>query len=404
MATIDTILSGLDAANQWMNVVSNNLSNLNTTGYKSREVQFEDLLSQTLQGGSAATGTSGGTAPLQVGLGAQIGAVNPNETQGALTQTGVTTDVAIQGNGFLVLSQGGNQLFSRDGALALDSSNNLVQTSTGAKVMGWIAQNGVISSQGAVVPVSLASAQQIAPTATSTMSFAGNVQAGASGGQPLVATVYDSLGNPLNLSFTLTNTGANAWSWSAALSSGGSITGGGSGTLTFSSAGVLTGQTGGPIAITPSDGGAAMSIAPSFAGVTQYAQPTTIVLNIQNGNAGGSLQDISIGANGTITGSYSNGSHQAIAQIALATFANAQGLTAAGQNQWSTSPDSGLPVITAPGSAAAGTLAGGALEQSNVDMSQSLTQIIQAQSAFQADARAITAANAMDQAAIQMVP
>src|SRR5579859_7737742 len=128
MATIDTILSGLDAANQWMNVVSNNLSNLNTTGYKSREVQFEDLLSQTLQGGSAATGTSGGTAPLQVGLGAQIGAVNPNETQGALTQTGVTTDVAIQGNGFLVLSQGGNQLFSRDGALALDSSNNLVQT------------------------------------------------------------------------------------------------------------------------------------------------------------------------------------------------------------------------------------------------------------------------------------
>jgi flagellar hook protein FlgE len=403
MATIDTILSGLDAATQWMNVVSNNLSNLNTTGYKARDVQFEDLLSQTLQGGTAASGTSGGTAPLQVGLGAQIGSVTPDETQGALTQTGVPTDVAIQGNGYLVLSQNGSQVYSRDGALSQDSSGNLVQTSTGANVMGWVAQNGVISSQGSVTDLNLAGAQTIAPAATSTISLTGNVEAGASGGQPLTTTVYDSLGNPLNLSFTLTNTAANSWTWSAALSSGGSITGGGSGTLTFSSAGALTGHTGGPIAITPSDGGGAMTITPNWSAITQFSQPTTIVLGSQNGSAGGSLQALSIGADGTITGSYSNGTHQAIAQIALATFANDQGLTAAGQNQWATSPDSGAAVVTAPGSAAAGTLTGGSLEQSNVDMSQSLTQIIQAQSAFQADARAITAAQAMDQAAIQMV-
>jgi flagellar hook protein FlgE len=508
MAAIDTIITGMDADNRWMNVISNNLANLNTTGYKTRSVSFEDLLSQTLQGGTAPSAAAGGRQPLQIGLGTQVGAVTPDITQGALQQTGVSTDVAIQGSGYLVLQQGGSQVFSRDGGLVIDAAGNLVQASTGARVMGWLAEAGVVTPQGAVSPISFLDAQSVPPVATTTMSLVGNLEGGATSNQPLQTTVYDSLGNPLSLQYTFIPAGPNLWTWQATIpaaqgtipgatgtysagspwtgtptipsgsdlgasptpysivldSSGNAdimngstivaiapgaagaaagstitftnvdaptqtamvakvggtalppapgsgttslgtvtVTSGGTGTITFTSAGVESGQTGGPITITPADGAAALSITPSFSGATQYAAPTTIALGTQNGTPPGSLQSFSIGTSGVITGSYSNGQQQAIAQIALATFSNPQGLLAIGQNQWQQSPDSGTPSIGAAGSGAIGTLAGGALEQSNVDMSTELTNIIQAQSSFQADARVVTAITAMDQAVIQMV-
>lgn len=509
MAAIDTIITGMDADNRWMNVISNNLANLNTTGYKARTVSFEDLLSQTLQGGTAPGGTRGGRQPLQIGLGVQVGAVTPDNTQGALQQTGVSTDVAIQGAGYLVLQQRGAQVFSRDGGLAVDAAGNLVQASTGAQVMGWLAQGGAVTPQGAVSPISFVGAQSIPPVATTAMALVGNLQAGSTAAWPLLTTVYDSLGNPLSLQFTFIPAGPNLWTWQATIpasqgtipgatgtysagspwagtpaippgsdlgasptpysivmdSSGNAeilngstivavaagaanapagsqitftnvdtptqtamvatvgaaplppappsgttslgtvtVTSGGTGTITFTSAGVQSGQTGGPITIAPADGAAPLAIVPAFSGVTQYAAPPTVALGTQDGAQAGTLQAFSIGTDGVITGSYSNGQQRAIAQIALATFSNPQGLLAVGQNQWQQSPDSGTPSIGPAGSGATGTLAGGALEQSNVDMSTELTAIIQAQSSFQADARVITAITAMDQAAIQMVP
>ena len=509
MAGLDTIVSGLDAATQWMNVISNNLANLDTTGFKGQTVSFEDLLSENIAGASAPSATTGGVAPVQIGLGVQRGAILANESQGSIEQTGVQTDVAIQGGGFLVLQQGANTVYSRDGQLSVDANNNLVQASTGGLVEGWTAANGVVTAQGVIAPISLANAQQVPPAATTQMNLLGNLQAGATTAQPLLATVYDSLGNPLTVSFSFTPVGAGQWSWAATLPSGGTIaaptgafgggapfaanptipagstlgggvtytiqetatgdvqvlngatvvavaagaggtgaggavtfddviggvtsatvamtadagaggipaasgavqalgtitvTAAGSGTMTFNAQGVLTAQTGGPLTITPTDGAAAVAATLNLGSVTQFASASTVALGTQNGAAPGTLQSFQIGPSGVLTGSYSNGVQQAIAQIALATFINPQGLSSVGQNQLAQSPDSGVAAITAPGTGSAGTLAGGALEESNVDMSDALTQVIQAQSSYQADARTITAITAMQQAAIQMVP
>lgn len=509
MAGMDTIVSGLDSATQWMNVISNNLANLNTTGFKAQTVSFEDLLSENIAGASAPSATTGGTAPIQIGLGVQRGAILADEGQGSVQQTGVQTDVAIQGGGFLVLQQGDNQVYSRDGQLSVDAGNNLVQASTGGLIEGWTGVNGVVTPQGVIAPINLSSAQQIDPVATSTVSLLGNLQAGATASQPLLATVYDSLGNPLTVSFSFTPLAAGQWTWSATVPSGGSVavpagafgggapfaanptipadstlgggvtytiqetatgdvqvlsgatvvavatgaggtgagqpvtfdnvvggittatvamtatagaggipaangnvqalgtltvTSAGSGTMTFNSSGQLTGQTGGPLTIAPTDGAAAVAANLNLSTVTQFGSASTIALGTQNGSSPGTLQSFQIGPSGVLTGSYSNGVQQAIAQIALATFINPQGLSSVGQNQLAETPDSGVAAITAPGTGSAGTLAGGALEESNVDMSDALTQVIQAQSSYQADARTITAITAMQQAAIQMVP
>jgi len=510
MAGMDTIVSGLDSSTQWMNVISNNLANLNTTGFKAQTISFEDLLSENLAGAAAPSATSGGRAPVQIGLGAQPGAILPSESQGSIQQTGVQTDVAIQGNGFLALQQGGSAVYSRDGQMSVDAAGNLVQASTGARVLGWTAVNGVVTSQGVIGPISLAGAQQIPPNATTKASLTGNLQAGASGAQPLLATLYDSLGDPETVSFSFAPIGGGLWTWSANPPQGSTVPGavgtyggasspftgsptiptgstlgggvtytvqedavgdlqvldgatvvaqctgaagaaagsnltfdnilngavsaqvamtarvgaaaipaatgavqpmgtlqvtsGGTGTMTFNGQGVLVAQTGGPIVITPTNGASPMSVTLNLSGVTQYAASSSIALDTQDGVAPGSLQSFQIGPDGVLTGSYSNGKQLAIAQIAIATFANPQGLTSIGQNQWAESPDSGPATVTTAGAGSAGTLAGGALEQSNVDMSDALTQVIQAQSSYQADARAITAITAMQQAAIQMVP
>lgn len=511
MAALDTIVTGLDSDIRWLNVISNNLANLNTVGYKGRRVTFQDLLSQTLQGGTAPGGAGGGKGPVQVGLGAQIGAITPSDIQGALIQTGGQTDVAIQGGGFLVLqTPSGGTVYSRDGALGFDALQNLVQAATGYRVMGWLAQNGVITAQGVVSPISLAPYQQIAPKATTGIQLVGNLSAQAGSPQTLLVTVDDSLGTPLELEMTLLPVGSGLWAWQASLPQGGGTLGpalgvfggstpfagtptipgtsqlgggvtyavqedaagnvlvldgstvvaeapgaggaapnstvtfsnvrngalttevamiatvgaggvppanggtqnlgtlqvvsGSSGMLQFGPTGALSSAVGGPIQIAPSDGALAMSIAPSWQAVTQYGGSTSLALGSQDGMTAGSLSGLTIGADGTITGSYSNGRQQAIARIALATFQNPEGLLAAGQNAWQQSPDSGPAQVVPPGTGAAGTLAGGALEQSTVDMSEQLTEVIQAQSSFQADARVITAVNAMLQAAIQMVP
>jgi flagellar hook protein FlgE len=507
MAAIDTVVTGMDSASQWLNVIANNLANLNTVGYKARKITFEDILSQTLQGGTAPSGASGGRNPVQVGLGVQVGAVMPQFTQGSIEETGVPTDVAIQGPGFLVLQRGASMVFSRDGALAVDAAGNLVQASTGASVMGWLAASGVITPSGTPSPISLNAGRVLPPVATSTASLVGNLQAGSTSSQTLLVTFYDALGTPITTQFTFTEVAPGLWTWAATLPSGGgtipgatgtysagspfagtptipagsnlgggatyqivldptgaaeildgatvvarapgaagaaagstvtfynvqtptqvamvatvgpaplppapasgttslgsvTVTSGGTGMLTFGSTGTLVSQTGGPISITPTDGSAPMAVAPDFSRVTQYASPTSVALAAQNGSPAGALVAFSVGADGIITGSYSNGLQQPIAQIALATFANPQGLVALGENQWQVGPNSGAPQIAPPSSSGGGTLAGGALEQSTVDMSEQLTEVIQAQSAFQAQAKVITAIQALNQSAIQMV-
>lgn len=392
-------LSGLAASSNALNIISNNLANLNTIGFKDQEANFQDLFYQNL-------GTSGSGDPIQMGAGTQLGSVTSNFTNGDIQDTGVPTDVAITGNGlFVTQDSSGALLFTRAGNFTTNAQGQLV-TSDGQNVMGYPAVNGVVTPGQGLAPLQLGQGQISQPSATTTMSQTTNLDAsggvGATFSTPL--TVYDSLGNSHVLTFNYTNTGTNAWSYSVTLPAAdtggtGSPTVVASGNLTFDTSGNLTSPSGSITGININglaDGAANMSLTWNLAGanggslLTQVASPSTTSATTQNGYASGTLQNYTIEADGTIEGAFSNGQTQAIGQIALASFANAQGLQLVGGNSYQATLASGQPVVGVPGAGGRGDLTGGALELSNVDISTEFTQLIVTQRGFEANARMVT--------------
>lgn len=207
-------VSGLQAEQQWMDVIGNNIANVNTTGYKSNTVSFEDQLSQTLQGASAASGNVGGTDPIQKGLGVQVAAIGTNDSQGGLESTGVDTDMAISGNGYFMLGDGASTSYTRDGSFSLDNQGDLV-SANGSYVLGWAANSqGTIDS---TQPITSASKLQIPvgsltiTNPTSSASFSGNLSADAPASSNPTGTytrsvnVYDSLGEKQPVTLTFNN-------------------------------------------------------------------------------------------------------------------------------------------------------------------------------------------------------
>jgi len=392
-------LSGLTASGNALNVISNNLANLNTVGYKDQQANFQDLFYQTL-------GTTGAGNPIQMGAGTEIGSVSANFNNGNLETTGVPSDVAITGGGFFVTQDGSGALrFTRAGNFSVNAQGQLV-TSDGQNVMGYPATAGVVNPGQGIAPLVLGQGQISAPSATTTMQQETNLDAGAAVGDsystPL--TVYDSLGNSHVLTFQYTKTGTNAWGYQITLPAADTGGAGGptvvaSGNLTFDSSGNLTAPAGNITGINVAglaDGAGAMNItwnlydssgAPTL---TQVASKSTTASTSQNGYASGTLQSYIISADGTIQGSFSNGQVQAIGQIALASFANNSGLQAIGGNSYQPTLASGQPVIGTPGAGGRGTLTGGALELSNVDISTEFTQLIVTQRGFEANARVVT--------------
>jgi flagellar hook protein FlgE len=196
-------LSGLDAASEALAVISNNLANLNTTGYKDEQTSFRDLFYQTI-------GTNG-SGPIQVGAGTAVSSISGLFTNGAMAQTGVGTDVAIAGNGFFAIQENnGAVTFTRDGHFSVNSKGQLV-TDTGDFVMGYPAVNGVIPPGQSLAPITLGQGQVSPPNATTAMQMTANLDASAATGAifstPL--TVYDSLGVSHVLTFNFTKTAAN---------------------------------------------------------------------------------------------------------------------------------------------------------------------------------------------------
>lgn len=611
-------VAGLKAHQVRMDTIGNNIANVNTVGYKGSRVTFQDTLNQTLRLASGAQSGRGGVNPEQVGLGVSLASIDVLQTQGNLQNTGKVTDLAIQGDGFFVVSDGTRQFYTRAGAFTLETSGKLVYPSNGMVVQGWMANNGAIDNTAQVTDVTLPVGQTIAPITTANVSFKYNLNSQDNGTislGPNPQTVVDNAGNSMRTTFVLTPTGNfNEWNWSATVANGtitsgtgtgvlrmnsdgtvAAMTGGdfqitsstaggqpvtvtlplagtnpnittvqgtattitgtyaagapptltypdttvtdsagntatlhyatvatgnpgeftwtasavggtgtmggtltgtitvntatgavvsntnttpftitptngrairitppvvgatdaltvarvggetftgtytaptnpsvtsrvidslggshtvyttltktannswdwtakdetgtatyGTGSLTFDSSGTLSSSIGGPILLTP-PGASAISITPNFDNLTQYASETTIASS-SDGYPMGQLESFNIDNTGKIIGVFSNGLTQTLAQVAMASFRNPAGLTRSGDTMFSQSNNSGLAQVGAAATNGRGQITPGALEMSNVDLSQEFTDMITTERGFQANSKIITTSDEM---------
>ena len=448
-------VSGLDANQEYIDTIGNDIANINTTGYKSNEVQFEDLLGQTVAGATAPTATSGGIDPTQVGLGVKVAGIEANFTQGTSEQTGNPLDLSIQGDGFFI-AQGSNQVYyTRSGSLDLDGQGNLV-TPDGYLVQGWPATaNGAINTSAPLGALSIPSGQQIAANATSAITVGGNLAAqsgwtlpenaasnAAANTTPTGAstsvTVYSASGatESLDLSFqpvttslsipaslsSATPPAVSAWTVEGVLAGAGATPdykNATNATLYFDSSGNLVGYTdqksqtslasaGTSFSLSVPDetngdtGTATQSFTLNVPTVTANSSDDTVSVLNQNGNAPGTLQSYSIGDTGLIQGVFSNGQTLNLGKIALATFSNPDGLLRSGDTCFTATANSGLAQVGGAGNGARGTIQAGTLEASNVDLATEMTELIEAERGFQANGSVITTSDTLLQDLIQL--
>ncbi|TAK24689.1 MAG: flagellar hook protein FlgE [Chloroflexota bacterium] len=398
----------------FMDVVANNIANVNTTGFKSGRIDFQDVLNQTLRGATAPSATRGGINPVQVGLGVGIAAIDNFHTQGDLQSTGRTTDIAIQGDGFFQLSDGLQVLYSRDGSFDVGNDGRLVSPATGLKVQGWQADSaGLVDTGQPITDIIIPFGRMSPPLPTSSAGIAGNLDSRSAAGTTIttVMKIFDSLGAPHNITITYTKAAGNSWDWQATtqdpdITTGNPLT---AGTITFDDAGVAQTAPGlpeGTLAVTFSNGAApatgANAINIEMDSMTGFAQQSTVNVDEQDGHEAGALTSFTVAPDGSIQGIFSNGFNQTLGRLALARFKNPGGLTRAGNNVFQLSVNSGLPIIGAPGDVGLGTVNSGTLEMSNANLAQQFTDMIRAQRGFQANSRMITTSDELLQELIQL--
>jgi len=378
-------ISGLQAHQTMLDVTGNNIANVNTVGFKSSAVEFEDTLSQLTNGATAPNSRAGGTNPAQIGLGVKVAGITTNFTQGSAEATGKPTDLMINGDGFFVVNIGGTDQYTRAGSFDFDSTGQLVSLS-GGLVQGWTADaQGNINTGASTGKIVLPTNSVVPATRTTNAQFSGNLPSNAAAGTVVSrdVDVYDAGGKKSTMTLDLTSDGAGDW----AVTNGGANVG----TLTFAN-GVLTSPS------TLATGGVTIDVSK----VSGYSDLSTLALDGQDGHGAGTLVGYSIGDDGTISGSYSNGTIQAIARIAVANFTNPNGLQKAGGSLYTPSPDSGTLSLGSAGDPGFGSLSGGYLEASNVDLSQEFTNLIVAQRGFQANARIITTSDSVLQELVDL--
>ncbi|MDP2788324.1 MAG: flagellar hook protein FlgE [Pseudomonadota bacterium] len=420
-------LSGLNAASKNLDVISNNIANVGTVGFKSSRAEFADVY---------ATATFG-AGDLQSGLGAQTVSVAQQFTQGGLSVTNNPLDVAISGSGFFRLSGEGGTTYTRSGQFRLDKEGFLV-TNTGENVTGYT-QLTLDSAFNVVGTTSLGNVQidldGINAQATSDLSLNLNLDAAAVA--PTVAfspttstsynystsvTVFDSLGSEHSIQYYFRKEVAPDNTWSAYAYMDGTATGlwpvgdqldlnllntstlpaGGAHTMTFSSAGnLITGTSATNASVTP-PGAAPLIIAMDFTGSSQYSGGSGINSVSQNGFQSGNLVGLSIGDDGVIAGRYSNGVTQPLQQLVLVTFRNPQSMIPVGQNQWVSTIDAGAETINNPGEGVAGLVQAGSVEDSNTDLTGELVNLIVAQRLYQANAQTISAQSTILQTLVNL--
>ncbi len=392
-------ISGLRAHQVMMDEIGNNIANVNTVGYKSGRVNFQDILSQTFRGASAPQGGLGSINPAQVGLGVTVAGIDVMMTQGNLQSTGRLTDMAIQGDGFFVLSDGSRQYFTRDGSFDIGLGGNLINPASGMKVQGWNADSaGKIDTTTASGDVTIPLGTRTTALASSNATITGNLDAAAAVGatSSTTLTTVDSLGVNHSVKVTFTKTAANAWDWAAATDptdKDASTTS--KGTVTFNGDGTFKAMTGSPISLALTNGATTpLDVATTMPAVTGYQGTSTLNAQV-DGFTSGTLITFTIGSAGDITGVFSNGQTQLLGQIAMGSFVNPGGLLRQGQNLFASSSASGSPSIGTPGSGGRGSVSTGNLEMSNVDLATQFTSMITAERGFQANGKVITTSDEM---------
>ncbi len=453
MRSLYSGVSGLQNHQTRMDVIGNNISNVNTTGFKRGRVNFQDMISQQVAGAAKPTEELGGVNPKDVGLGMTIATIEQVFTQGNLQTTGVSTDVAIQGNGFFIVKNGDESFYTRNGVFGLDRDGTLVNPANGMRVQGWMARdlNGEQVVQTAATPTDLVIPVGSKDPAreTGNVLFSCNLNKntpeileGASVNDVAAGTwateqkIYDSFGNEhlLSVSFQRVLGNPNAWEATVNVDAdnadltqtrvGLATTDGMTNTfiVEFDNLGALRSVTDSSGALSNEEGEIILATSytvpesepdadgnplrhtfninlgtiGSFSNtITQSASKSTTKAFSQDGYGLGYLDNFKIDSSGTITGVYSNGTNRVIGQLALATFANDRGLEKAGDNTYVETNNSGQANIGESGVAGKGSLLAGALEMSNVDLSEQMTDMIVTQRGFQSNAKTIQTADTL---------
>ncbi len=408
--SMSSALSGLRNHQVMLDVVGNDIANVSTVGFKSSSVLFSDVLTQTLNGAAAPGATTGGTNPAQIGLGSRLSATVQSFTQGAIQRTGRTTDIAIQGDGFFVVSNGNENLYTRAGSFMLDANGNLT-TPDGMFVQGWQADAvGAINTNAGTTPIEIRVGELLPPTQSSEVDLGGNLSADAPIGTATTLTVsaYDDQGVPIPLNLTFTKSAANQWTVNGTAGIPAVAIALTDNVLTFDGTGEMTvpadrniNIAGGVIPNMPTAISIELGGTDQPGRLTQYAGSTTASITQQNGSPAGSLQSFNVGQDGTIVGAYSNGKTRSIGQVALAVFANPGGLERIA-GVWRETPNSGLSQVGTPGAGGRGLMSSGTLEMSNVDLAEEFTRLIIAQRGFQGNARVVTTADEILQEVVNL--
>jgi len=398
MSSIYTGISGMQANQQGVDLIANNIANANTTGYKASRADFESALANTLFYGMQ------GSDPMQVGQGVGLGSMEYNLNQGALTQTGTPLDMAMVGNGYFIVGDGKNQSYTRAGTFQLDGNQRIVYGNTGLGVMGWTANSdgsintNVPPTANLTIPLGMTYA---VPTTKATIG--GNLSIAATSPVTNTMSVYDSLGVKHDITLTYTKSATpGQWTLTATSADGTVTIPAGQQSLTFDANGKLTsGPVSMSLTLTNSNGTAPIAMTADLSTVTQLAGDTTVQTVSQDGLPMGTLQNCSVGTDGTITGIFSNGGSRVLGQVAVAHFNNPAGLVQEGNSLWSTSPNSGNAVVETAVKGA-DVIRGGYLEQSNVDLTTEFGNLIVMQRGYQANSKSITTGDEMLQVVLQL--
>lgn len=403
-------LSGLNSSSKAIDVTSNNIANASTVGFKSGNAQFADVYASALSG--ASTG-------LQIGIGGTVNAVRQAFTQGNLSTSNNPLDLAINGNGFFRMQRtDGSVAFSRNGQFDIDKDGFIV-SAIGDRLTGFPVasqQGGVTVFEGQPGLLQIDNSN-IAPRATQDVgvSIVANLDSreinptlkdppGIAFDGTLVPipvnsynattslNVFDSLGNSHALTFYFVRTDPavdRTWEVHTSLDGGEATL---AGNLVFNDQGgfdpaAITALDLGPIVL--NNGAEDLEFTVDLSNLTQFGSTFAVTSLTQNGYTTGQITGLVTTREGVIQGRYSNGQTKDIGKIALANFTSPNGLISLGNNLWAESPDSGQPVIGSPGSGVLGVISAGVVEESNVDLTQELVQLIVQQRNYQANAQSI---------------
>ena len=397
-------LSGLNASSKNLEVIGNNVANANTIGAKASRAEFADMYASAISGNN-------------IGIGVNLQAVTQQFTQGNISTTSSALDLAINGGGFFEVSNGSQTLYTRNGQFQADKDGFLV-TSAGLKLVGYPASIAGTIQPGAAVPLQLPTAG-VAPNPTSQIDVDMNLDARKAVTLPATTpqidfsdattyndatsvTVFDAKGQDVALTYYFQKSATDTWNVYAT-ANGTSVSVDGSGnplpvtTISFPANGGTPTAPLGTVSIDiPSTTNAAgattlaiSGVALDVTGATQYGSTFGVTSMSQDGYAAGQLTSVSIEKDGIVTATYSNGQSKPAGQLELASFRNPQGLNPLGGNVWARSYASGDPTVGTPGSANFGALQAGALEESNVDLTGELVDMITAQRVYQANAQTI---------------